>query len=406
MTDIFWKEFAQNYWEKKVLCVRNSDSALSKITEADIFKMLVQFANRCRKKKDVTGFKFFIHGFRASDYDVLQILPVSRDKSLQGYHQRMSLLFKDYCLVCDDLLHVSQKHQSELLAFSKQLYKFVGFPNRFTEIGLYLGNYKKTPFGVHVDACGVFSFPVVGQKSFRIWSPEYVRKNPKLVRAQRYAQFKKGSSLIKLQAGDMSYWPSSAWHIAESDGSFSATWSLGVWVDKEQKQVVSEVFQKLVSEQLDSVDSKPTTSYCNLYLPDGQVAEMPEAYRQASKKIRQISEEQIQKSLLISWMGHISAGGFKSLPKEGLDWNMKAGLRLANLELPVLWIKESKSKKIFVGFAGQVSELPMDRDLLFFLKKINSGNSVDSKLIKELSLTKDSKALLKNLAAGGAFFLS
>ncbi|MGZ3791989.1 MAG: JmjC domain-containing protein, partial [Bdellovibrio sp.] len=150
----FWRNFAKNIWEKKPLLLKNVKSGLLEMGDTEIFNLLVLYSDRCRKLKNPEGFKFYIHGYKAEAEDVLQVLPVKKDKSLLGYHARMKALFSDYCLVCDELLKVNLKKQHLLTEFTDELYRHVGFPNRFSEMGLYLGNYRKTPFGVHVDSCG------------------------------------------------------------------------------------------------------------------------------------------------------------------------------------------------------------------------------------------------------------
>lgn len=176
--------------------------------------------------------KFFIDGHAQYHEEILELLPVSKDKSLLGYHRRMHELFEDYCLVCDELVQVAGLQWSLLGDFAMGLYRHVGFPVKFAEIGLYLGNYRTTPFGVHVDGCGVLSFPVEGEKHFRVWSPQIVAKNPRLKRSHEFRSFQKHSQLLVAKPGDMAYWPSAYWHIAESNGLFNATWSLGIWLDQ------------------------------------------------------------------------------------------------------------------------------------------------------------------------------
>ncbi len=63
----------------------------------------------------------------------------------------------------------------------------------------------------------------------------------------------------------MTYWPSSAWHIAESNGSFSATWSLGVWVDQPHKEIFSESLKDLLEKKLGTKGEAPTTTFKNLH---------------------------------------------------------------------------------------------------------------------------------------------
>ncbi|MEN0059322.1 MAG: RNA methylase, partial [Bdellovibrio sp.] len=141
----FWQNFAKNIWEKKPLMIKNFPSSLLEMGEEEVFDLLVLYANKRRKLNDPTGFKFYIDGFKVNEEEVLQILPTKQDKSLVGYHNRMKAMFSDYCLVCDELLTVNSKRQHLLTEFTEQLYRHVGFPNRFSEIGLYLGNYRRTP---------------------------------------------------------------------------------------------------------------------------------------------------------------------------------------------------------------------------------------------------------------------
>lgn len=251
----------------------------------------------------------------------------------------MNEIFSDYCLVCDELLTVNSKKQHLLTDFTDELYRNVGFPNRFSEIGLYLGNYKKTPFGVHVDSCGVFSFPVVGKKIFRLWTSAYAKKNPSLDRAFKYDKHKKYSQVLEAQSGDMTYWPSSAWHIAESDGSFSATWSLGVWVDRPHKEVFSDSLKDLLDSKSGVSGLEVMTSFQTLYTKAGEVAELPEAYNESIKQLQKLTLKELTENSLKSWMKHISLQGFKTIPHQSVVVNKKSIICLASHNSPLLWQK-------------------------------------------------------------------
>ena len=243
----FWASFVQKNWEKKPCLIKDFSAGISAIDSAEIFSWLVKYSEYCRKVKKADGLKFYIDGESQYQNEVLQALPVQSDKSLRGYHERMNRIFPDYCLVCDELIQVSHSKQIELKKLVYNLYRRVGLPNRNAEIGLYLGNYKKTPFGVHVDGCGVFSFPIEGIKKFRLWTGAYVQKNPELEMSFDYKKHLKKSTLLTAKKGDMTYWPSQSWHIAESSGEFSATWSLGVWVDQPYLEVLQQTLRPLLS---------------------------------------------------------------------------------------------------------------------------------------------------------------
>ncbi|WP_347358577.1 cupin domain-containing protein [Bdellovibrio sp.] len=398
----FWRNFAKNVWEKKALVLKSVKSGLLEMTDAEIFELLVLYADRCRELNDPTGFKFFIDGFKAEEGDVLQVLPEKEDKSLLGYHTRMKAMFPDYCLVCDELLQVNLKKQPLLTEFTDELYRHVGFPNRFSEMGLYLGNYRKTPFGVHVDSCGVFSFPVAGVKRFRLWEPEYVKKNPSLDRAFKYDKHKKASQLLEVKPGDMAYWPSSAWHIAESDGSFSATWSLGVWVDQPHKEMVSNSLKNLLNEKIGAAGNKVTTAFKNLHSGSGEVSELPEAYRQSMELLKNLTAEELQETFLKSWMQHISMQGFKTIPSTAKKITAKSEVRLRSERSLILWQQSLTSKnKIYFCFGGVLVESKKSGGLMKLVKALNAGETcLVGAFLKSSSLTEELDSLQALTNAG------
>lgn len=400
----FWSDFARNYWEKKPLHLKNVKSALLEMSDDAIFDLLVLYSDRCRKLKNPEGFKFYIDGMKAYDEDVLQVLPVKKDKSLAGYHARMQKVFSDYCLVCDELLKSNVQYQDLLTDFTDELYRHVGFPNRFSEMGLYLGNYRKTPFGVHVDNCGVFSFPVAGVKKFRLWKPNYVKKNPGLDRAFNYNRYKKDSLLLTASPGDMTYWPSSAWHIAESDGSFSATWSLGVWVDKPQRELFSEALQGLLNAKLGDMGLAPMTQFKSLHAPTGEVQQLPESYQESLKILQSLTSMELQETLLKSWMIQISQQGFKNIPLVNFQVTPNSQIQLRSQRAKILWQKSPvKQTTVFLSFGGILIETSLKGGLLALIKALNAGESHRVKdFLKGPTQRQDLKAI-KSLAEVGAF---
>lgn len=366
--------------------------------------MLVLYSDRCRKLNDPTGFKFYIDGFKATEEDVLQVLPKKADKSLLGYHKRMEEMFEDYCLVCDELLKVNLEKQHLLTQFTNELYRHVGFPNRFSEIGLYLGNYRKTPFGVHVDSCGVFSFPVAGKKKFRLWTSAYAEKNPSLDRAFKYDKHKKSSQLLEAGPGDMTYWPSSIWHIAESDGSFSATWSLGVWVDQPHQELFSESLKGLLGKKSGAAGAATTTAFKNLHAATGEVTELPEAYLKSIELLQSLSRQELQEVFLQSWMKHISLQGFKNIPKADLKLSTKSRIQLRSKKSLILWQQSLTSKEtVYFSFGGTLVESSKASGLAQLIRALNAGETcLVSAFLKGTGHKKDLQSL-QLLADAGAF---
>jgi hypothetical protein len=405
MNSSFWKKFATSTWEKKAVLEKNFKSPLSEIKEDQIFDMLVEYSDYCRKVKKAEGFKLYVEGQLQHEEEILQILPVKNDLSFLDYNKRLESIFLDYCLVCDELLLVSQKNLTKLSDFTENLFSYVGFPNRFAEMGLYLGNYRKTPFGVHADGCGVFSFPVVGRKKFRLWKPEFAKKNPKLDRAHRYSKFNKDSITLEAVPGDMTYWPSSAWHIAESDGSFSATWSLGVWVDKSHQQNLQDALKPLIKSKLSKWGqtysvNRPSQQKCD----EGVL--LPENFLHSISILRKISENELHDALLKSWMKLSSKKGFKNSPR--VKTYRKLSLRSqisATQSNSIFWSKLKSEAKTLYAFQGILLECTPSAQLLKLIKLLNRGHLCKiSDFLKGPHKINDLKSL-NILSKAGAFKL-
>lgn len=395
----FWKSFAKTYWEKKPLLAKKFDSPVAEIKEEHIFKMLVEYSDHCRKIKSADGFKFYIDGQIQYDDETLQVLPEKKDKTLQGYNQRMEEIFDDYCLVCDELLQVNQENSAKLKSFTETLFTHVGFPNRFSEIGLYLGNYRQTPFGVHVDGCGVFSFPVVGQKTFRLWTPEFARKNPTLDRTHEYSKFKKNSETMIASAGDMTYWPSSAWHIAESDGSFSATWSLGVWVDRTHQENVETALKPLLKTKLAKTGMEKMVH--NHSQKENQATTLPANYLKSVLALKNISESEWHDTLLKSWIALSSKNGLKNFPQIKTQSKLSLKSKIKLKSSAILWSNLKSESKTVYAFHGHLIEGQPSVSIVKLIQALNTGKTC---VISDFIKGKDLETI-KTLAQAGAFFV-
>lgn len=371
----FWKKFAKTTWEKKSLLAKKFKSPVQEIDQEEIFSMLVNYSDQCRKLKSAKGFKLYIDGYRQNEEEILQILPQKKDKSLQNYHLRMEEVFTDYCLVCDELLQVSQNNWNKLQNFTENLFAHVGFPNRFAELGLYLGNYRKTPFGVHVDGCGVFSFPVVGKKIFRLWKPNFAKKHPELVHSDQYSHLKKNSSTLRCEPGDMAYWPSSAWHIAESDGSFSATWSLGVWVDRTHLEVIEDAIRPLMKFKL-GISAQAKVAEMPLSLKTGKMKDLPETYLQTIRIIKKMTKNQLHDTFLKNWLIHSSKSGFKNFPVTSSKgkFSLQSRIQIGRSQ-KILWANLKADKKTLFAFQGILIETEPSNNLQVLISDLNFGKT-------------------------------
>jgi hypothetical protein len=387
INNAFWATFAKNYWEKKPGAFKGRDFTLLEIDAQQIFELLLLYSDHCRKTRTIEGLKFYIDGQKQYIDDVLELLPLKHDRSLHGYHQRLSRELSDYCLVCDELMQVSMAHWNLLGEFMRGLYKHTGLPNRFAEIGLYLGNYRKTPFGVHVDGCGVLSIPVAGVKTFRLWTPEFIEKNPDLKEAHSYGNYKKNSSLLTAKPGDITYWPSKYWHIAESDGSFSATWSIGVWVDQPASELLIQTIRPLISRKLKSNAKSSSIHFASPPAENGHIGNLPSVLNESIQTLLNLSKAELHDVFLRRWLETVSKNGFKNAPKPNLQSRLKRQDRLQRKSSqPITWSVLS-DRRLCIAANGILIDLPNSEKTISLIENLNLGKTCAVNKVNALEFT-------------------
>lgn len=164
----------------------------------------------------------------ALDQRFAQYLPTDRDANLAGYLERLAGE-ADGLPVAVILNHYTRHDAHEWLrvySFLGNVLPRTGIPATGTVPDIFIGNYQATPFGVHRDEQGVFTWCINGYKRFLVWPASSFSGETRRYEAQRET----GERLELNESDDQfSFWPASFWHIAESDGSdFTVTASVGI----------------------------------------------------------------------------------------------------------------------------------------------------------------------------------
>ena len=112
--------------------------------------------------------------------------------------------------------------------FLRPYFELVGIPAIPTEIVLFLGDYAKTPFGIHQDFHDTFVFVVAGRKKFRTWPGDFFDERRNITTSMSYEAFLDGATTLEGGPGDVLYWPSDRWHVGETARGFGISVSLAV----------------------------------------------------------------------------------------------------------------------------------------------------------------------------------
>jgi hypothetical protein len=243
----FWDGFVTDHWERRPLATARVDRAPIPTDPGQLFAAMLALLARCPPDRKQRFVHVYVEGQRVPAHAIDALLPRQDDGSLDGYDARVcdQLGGREYLVRMEKLHAFHPPYWDGATRQVRALARRIGLPPG-ADTAVFLGRYRRTPTGVHHDNLSSFNFPVVGEKTMRVWSSDYVAHHPELVNAVAYDEHVPASTALSAAAGGMIYWPSSAWHIGEGTGAFGATLGIGIWIDKRPLGMILELLANLV----------------------------------------------------------------------------------------------------------------------------------------------------------------
>lgn len=307
-----WNQFVERYWEKETrLFDRKQADSLPQIDAAELFSAVVACVGDYRRGGQ-QKVRVYVDN---SEVDVLGgnhqfLLPDQSDRSFDGYNDRLVTGegLQDYALIIADWHQFDRILWERILTAVNSLSGIVGISNSRMDTQVFVGTYKTTPFGVHSDPTSGFHFPVVGSKKMRFWPEKFAAVTPDLNGALNYERFKSKSTVATAQMGEALYWPSTEWHVAESDGKFSVTWGFGYWLGDGIKTLALHVLAGLLAT---SPSTREPLSSRNIEGPAWSRAPLQTLITELGTVV---NDSRFMCALTQGWLKQFSASGYLRVP--------------------------------------------------------------------------------------------
>ncbi len=360
----FWREFTKTCWNRRPTVIR-APFPMPIVTSADVFRGVVAARRRLREAGDDLE---LIMGGRRIVLDLDRWLPQAKDVSLQGYHARLKragTAGELAMLVNDFQRELGWAFFSRLRQFLQGLYEITGVPPQ-AELDLFLGNYRRTPLGVHRDEADVFCFVVEGKKKFRLWPGEIFRSSSLRYGPAPYGNYLKESVCLEGEPGDILYWPSSYWHVAESDGRLGSSLTLALYhgysIFVALMKNIGDWNREIGGDERDPIGSLP---FSNLQVP----SELASIARRTEGHPGRLTER-----LMRSWMERITSYGFRRLPRvrARAALRMGRGVRANPTSAMLHWKFEGD---LVISANGRSIAVPYDREIVRMLGKVRRGTN-------------------------------
>ncbi len=306
------------------------------------------------------------------------LLPHVRDVSFEGYNRRMTSKHRiaDYSLVIADWHQFSRELWERIVRCAAPICERVGVSASRMDTQVFLGTYKRTPFGVHVDPTSAFHFPLIGEKRMRFWPAAYAEDTPSLDHAQEYSAHLAHSISAVARPGQAIYWPSNYWHVGESEGDFSVTWRFAYWfadgLRRRMLVAASELLQQVDAGDVQRV--APPRSPDDTHAVDALLASLLNAASCAALRAR----------VTASWLEQCSAFGFLRIPRPKSVPSSASQLRLRS-PFSLLAAQVDAATWCFAT-AGISCVLPRPEGISELLSDLNGGCVVPTQRIRAAGL--------------------
>ena len=227
----FWSGFHRRFWGRRGT-VLGDPAGMPLVTADHVFARLVAASEHWGGADRAFIPEVFVEHAQALT-DIDRFLPTKADGSVAGWSARVTTLLqgRTFGFVVDDYHVHDELVWRRIREFVRGLYELTGLPGEEAKMTLFLGNYARTPFGLHRGRSDNFMFAVDGIKRIRAWPDEFFRSKPDMTNRLDYDRYNDASVLLEARPGDVIYWPASYWHIGEDAGGPSIAISLALFMD-------------------------------------------------------------------------------------------------------------------------------------------------------------------------------
>jgi 50S ribosomal protein L16 3-hydroxylase len=284
--------------------------------------------------------------------DVGRYLPSPADGSIAAWTDRVTRMLggRAFGLVVDGYQAHDEPVFQRLCDFVSGLYAHTGLPGEQAKAGLFLGNYARTPFGLHRGRSTNFMFVLDGVKRIRAWPAAFFRGKEDLTNRLDYEQHNEASTILEGRPGDVVYWPSPYWHIGEDAGGFSVAISLMLFMEPRPGADLAVALDQL-----------------------GGAVRGRGGVRGAVRALQALARDpRLERALVAARLRHATGFGFSEPPPAAAPRRLGVeSIVRGRPEAPIQWRRVGD--ELICSAGGHAFALPDDPRVPGLLRRLNSG---------------------------------
>jgi hypothetical protein len=398
---LFWRDFSDRLWGREPIALRGF--CAPPLTSEELYRLVVSC---CDPTSAACGVRvqLFIDGKDRAGHLSGEHLPRADDASFESFDRRMKTLLDgaDYFFFIryPEALHFPLWDWSR--RFLARLYEHVGMDTLGAYQSIFFGDYRKTPFGVHCDHEDIFQIPILGRKVLRCWHGDYAAGRPRFAGTLDLREFAADSFVLEGWPGDILYWPSQIWHVAESPGGLTASLSLGLCRSDHDIPLAQRLLEEVTNARWDELRAAPGPKRCaplpfEPSRPQRSVQAVPAPLSEAARRIGSWLDD---RQVASRWLRLVTGGSFLRVPqpRDGESITMADTVRRL-ADNPMAWIPTGNGQ-LEVSVNGLSAIAPADPRIERLLERLEVGGSTSvTALLSPLAERGDSDSVSLTAAA-------
>jgi len=336
-------------------------------------------ATLCKLRTSEYGFRAYLDGhlLGGDGMEMIYDHPPLPDEGMEDWARRV---FQDrkFGFIINSGEKFHQEFSRDVALLMAPLLEKVGIPRDGIQFTLFIGNYDKTPLGIHQDIRGenVTHFHVgPGSKLMYVWDKDLYKRliTDGGLRPRDFAALKPHSQRFLIEAGDLFFMPEGTFHIGEQD---EMSIGITVWqythTNKRFAQVMLNHAFKQIKTTDDSIvhDPSPVDDVGNI--------ERILASQDIPHELRGLGLGDLLKSAYVDWRHAIfSNAGYRNPPFQRTKREPFGLEDAVQLEPPykIMVRRIDGTRKMIVYVRGHKLEMNHHACLVAFIDRLNDGQA-------------------------------
>lgn len=324
------------------------------------------------------GFRVYLDGHQINGAEMEAIYddpPLSGESLLAWVHRVFSE--KSFGIIINSGEKFSSDFSKDIATIMAPLFERIGFPRDGIQFSIFVGNYDKTPLGIHQDYRGenVLHFHVgPGDKTMHVWDKDEYRKltTEGGLRKGDFHALEPYAQSYQIQPGDLFFMPEGTFHVgSQKDLSVAITvWQYTHTNERFIQELLNHVHKQIKLSGKDAIehDARPPHdgSHIDDILP---ISDLPDEYKD-------LTLHALVKKAYLDWRLEISSNaGYRNSPFKNKCREIFSTQDIVQIENPyrILTRRIDGMEKLMVYVRGHKFEIKHHDCLLDLIAVLNDG---------------------------------